>query len=170
MEKILLENAVKTSTSINQVLIKLGKNTGSGNYKWFAKQKFELNLDTTHFLTCGEINKQYYQNGGKPGKRYSFDTMFTENSLINRSVVKHRILTDKLIPYICQLCGQDDVWNGVTISLILDHINGINTDHRLKNLRFVCPNCNATLPTFCTGTHIKPKKLINDWVQNYQIL
>lgn len=34
------------------------------------------------------------------------------------------------------------------ISLILDHINVINNDNRLENLRIVCPNCNAGLDTF----------------------
>ena len=38
------------------------------------------------------------------------------------------------------------------MSLILDHKNGINNDHRLENLRFVCPNCNGTLETHCTGS------------------
>jgi hypothetical protein len=45
------------------------------------------------------------------------------------------------------MCGQDENWYGNKISLILDHINGINTDNRIENLRIVCPNCNATLPT-----------------------
>ena len=35
------------------------------------------------------------------------------------------------------------------MSLILDHINGVSNDHRLENLRIVCPNCNATLDTHC---------------------
>ena len=35
------------------------------------------------------------------------------------------------------------------MTLILDHINGINNDHRLENLRFVCPNCNIQLDTNC---------------------
>ena len=35
------------------------------------------------------------------------------------------------------------------MSLILDHVNGIATDNRLVNLRMVCPNCAATLPTHC---------------------
>lgn len=35
------------------------------------------------------------------------------------------------------------------MSLILDHVNGIHDDNRLDNLRIVCPNCNATLPTHC---------------------
>ena len=40
--------------------------------------------------------------------------------------------------------------------LVLDHINGINNDHRLKNLQFVCPNCNSQLSTFSKGD---PKQL-----------
>jgi hypothetical protein len=35
------------------------------------------------------------------------------------------------------------------MSLILDHINGVANDHRLENLRMVCPNCAATLDTHC---------------------
>lgn len=43
------------------------------------------------------------------------------------------------------------------MSLILDHINGDNSDHRIENLRIVCPNCNATLPTF-SGKNVKRNK------------
>lgn len=42
------------------------------------------------------------------------------------------------------------------MSLILDHINGVADDHRLENLRIVCPNCAATLDTHC-GRHNRRK-------------
>ena len=35
------------------------------------------------------------------------------------------------------------------MALILDHVNGVRDDHRLENLRIVCPNCAATLDTHC---------------------
>jgi len=41
------------------------------------------------------------------------------------------------------------------MTLILDHINGVNNDNRLENLRIVCPNCNATLDTHCIGVRKK---------------
>ena len=47
------------------------------------------------------------------------------------------------------MCGQDEIWHGRPMALILDHINGIGNDHRIENLRIVCPNCAATLDTHC---------------------
>lgn len=32
--------------------------------------------------------------------------------------------------------------------LILDHVNGINNDNRIENLRFVCSNCDSQLHTY----------------------
>ena len=29
-----------------------------------------------------------------------------------------------------------------------NHINGINNDHRLENLRFLCPNCHSQTSTY----------------------
>lgn len=34
------------------------------------------------------------------------------------------------------------------MALQLDHKNGVNNDHRLENLRFLCPNCHAITETF----------------------
>lgn len=47
------------------------------------------------------------------------------------------------------MCGQGEFWRGKRIGLILDHINGVRDDHRLENLRIVCPNCAASLDTHC---------------------
>ena len=42
------------------------------------------------------------------------------------------------------------------MSLILDHINGVPDDHRLENLRILCPNCAATLQTHCGRKNRRP--------------
>jgi hypothetical protein len=42
----------------------------------------------------------------------------------------------------------EPVWLGKPLVLILDHINGKHNDHRLVNLRLLCPNCNSQQPTF----------------------
>ena len=43
---------------------------------------------------------------------------------------------------------EDAEWCGKPMPLILDHINGINNDNRLENLRFVCSNCDSQLDTY----------------------
>ncbi len=40
----------------------------------------------------------------------------------------------------------------------VDHFNGVRDDHRIENLRIVCPNCAATLDTHC-GRNIPRKRV-----------
>ena len=47
----------------------------------------------------------------------------------------------------CDICGGVK-WRGQSIPLVLDHINGDSADWRIDNLRFICANCDAQLPTF----------------------
>lgn len=68
------------------------------------------------------------------------------NSL--RGQIKRFILKMKLIPYICNECECDENWRNKKMPLILDHINGINNDHRLENLRFLCSNCDSIQDTY----------------------
>lgn len=64
------------------------------------------------------------------------------------------ILKFNLIPYQCAIPGcllsslDVKLWNGKELILDLDHINGDNTDNRLENLRFLCPNCHSQTETY----------------------
>jgi len=80
--------------------------------------------------------------------RVSDKKAFSKNSTFPRQHLKARILKKKLIEYICAICGIDSMWQNKPMPLILDHINGINNDNRLKNLRFVCSNCDSQLDTY----------------------
>jgi 5-methylcytosine-specific restriction endonuclease McrA len=71
-----------------------------------------------------------------------------DSTYLNRAALKQRIIKDNLLPYFCFLCNNDGTWKNKKLVLILDHINGIRNDHRLENLRFVCPNCDSQLPTY----------------------
>lgn len=73
----------------------------------------------------------------------------TQHSTYSRGTLKRRLYAEGYKARECELCGQGEMWRGKRMALILDHINGVADDHRLENLRIVCPNCAATLPTHC---------------------
>lgn len=47
----------------------------------------------------------------------------------------------------CSICGSPAFWQGQPLVLVLDHIDG-DTQNRREDLRLICPNCDAQLPTF----------------------
>ncbi len=47
---------------------------------------------------------------------------------------------------------------GEKITLQIDHINGINSDNRLENLRFLCPNCHTQTETYGSKNPERNKK------------
>jgi hypothetical protein len=47
----------------------------------------------------------------------------------------------------CKFFSENLEWNGKQLPLILDHVNGCNTDNTPKNLRLLCPNCDSQLST-----------------------
>ena len=74
---------------------------------------------------------------------------FCENSTTNPTYVKSLIIKRKILPYKCSICNMEPICDGKELKFQLDHINGIRTDHRLENLRFVCPNCHSQTETYC---------------------
>lgn len=60
----------------------------------------------------------------------------------------------------CQLCPVELEWNGLPLSLQLDHKNGRPDDERLENLRYLCPNCHSQTETF--GNRNKKWRAVRD--------
>lgn len=86
---------------------------------------------------------------GLRGAPKPLSEVLVERSTYPRKNVKRRLLAEGIKQPKCELCGQGEIWRGRPMSMILDHINGVRDDHRLENLRMVCPNCAATLDTHC---------------------
>lgn len=134
---------LKNSSTISEVLFKLGYSV-KGNSWGFAKVKqrmSDLNLDGSIFKGKSPITKY-----GSLHKVNASDIL-KPNCKHARSVLRRYVIKNNLIPYRCAICGCVE-WQGRTLSLELDHINGINNDNRIENLRFLCPNCHSQTTTY----------------------
>ena len=73
----------------------------------------------------------------------------------SRASIKRRLLEAGLLKNECDECGLTS-WRGRRLSIQLDHRNGVRDDHRLENLRMLCPNCHSQTSTF--GTRNRKQK------------
>lgn len=75
-----------------------------------------------------------------------------------RCVIRRVLLREGVLEKRCAVCGIDS-WLGQPLSLHLDHINGIATDHRIENLRMLCPNCHSQTDTY-GGRNLRLRKAL----------
>lgn len=93
-------------------------------------------------------------------KTKSLEEVMVENSPYSRGCLKARLLKAGILENKCSLCGQAAHWHNKPLTLIMDHINGVNNDHRRENLRMLCPHCNSQQDTFA-GRNSKRSKLLS---------
>jgi 5-methylcytosine-specific restriction endonuclease McrA len=134
---------IKNSTNISEVLFKLGYSTNgnSWGFSQVRRRMDDLNLNASDFKGKSPMTEKCKENS------LTAETLFKENCKHNRNCLRRFIIKNNLLQYKCAICGTTE-WNGKTLSLELDHINGINNDNRLENLRFLCPNCHSQTTTY----------------------
>jgi hypothetical protein len=145
---------VRDSLSFAQVLSKLGL-PSKGRPQHELKQYLAArHYDTSHLRGQGWSRgdtKQTNPTIARIAMKQSLSDveLFVENGPSLRA----RATTQRLLAmgwdYCCAMCGLRGEWRGAPLVLHLDHINGINNDNRLMNLRFLCPNCHSQTPTYC---------------------
>lgn len=84
--------------------------------------------------------------------------ILVENSTYASSPLKKRLVEELGWEYQCMMEGCPSpvpVWNEKPLVLQLDHINGVNHDNRIENLRLLCPNCHTQTTTWC-GKNLQP--------------
>ena len=128
-----------------EVIYKLGYKTTHGKNRETIQRRLDFyEISTNHFIPF------------EPPRELSFADVFCQDSTVSQNTLIRWYEKDHHKEK-CAICGQSLMWNGMPLTLILDHINGDNKDNRLENLRWICPNCNSQLPTFAGRNQDKTK-------------
>lgn len=151
---------VKTSTSYSEIVKKCKEYKGVGGHINTIKKRIKLEKINSEHIKDG-----YDHNKGRSflSQQVSLDdalkNYFVVNSeYYNKNFLKTLIRRFELKKYECEICKLKNVWENKPLSLQLDHINGTNSDNRLENLRWLCPNCHSQTETFSGKTSKKIHK------------
>jgi hypothetical protein len=77
--------------------------------------------------------------------RFPLKRLLAEST--SRCSIKRRLLEAGVLVNRCAGCGISE-WNQRPVSMQLHHENGVRDDHRVENLRMLCPNCHSQTSTF----------------------
>lgn len=151
-----IDKAVLESNCIAAVCRNIGIGTRGNNFERIKKYIDFYNSNTDHFQSASEQLK-----GLAVGRTIPLEKILIVNSTYGNSyTLKKRLLKEAIKINKCEVCGLSDKWNDKNINMQLDHINGVNNDNRIENLRMICPNCHSQTETFC-GKH-NGQKAIKD--------
>ena len=134
-------DAISSSVSIRQTMIKLGIVGAGGNYRTFHKAIQYFNIDISHFTGMNLTGRKL------PPRRSNMEDYLSNEVAIQSNKLRKYLLDAGTFSAVCSCCNNTE-WNNKPIPLELDHINGDHMDNSLNNLRLLCPNCHAQTPTY----------------------
>lgn len=124
------------------------------NYKTFFTYAKKYNLFTPN-------------PSGKGTTKNRPPTILLENILLgkepqyNTFQLKLRLIKNNYFKWECSRC-HNTTWLNEPIPLELDHIDGQHNNHRLENLRLLCPNCHAKTDTYRSKNKVKQYSSYNE--------
>lgn len=103
-----------------------------------CREKFGFAKDTwIKAIRCGRIKTR--------PRKWSLEKIMAKSR--SRYTIKRRLLAAGILRNVCEQCEISE-WRGRPLTIQVDHRNGVKDDHRLENLRMLCPNCHSQTETY----------------------
>jgi hypothetical protein len=140
-----LRQAYEGARSVSEVMRRLGLDPARKQ----GRRAVERRLDELGLERTG-LPGQGWAQGTRPRRprRPLGEILVAGSDYRSMRTLKRRLVEEGLLVARCAICGLT-TWRGRPLVLHLDHVNGDRTDHRLANLRFLCPNCHSQTDTYC---------------------
>ncbi|MFH8883825.1 HNH endonuclease signature motif containing protein [Streptomyces californicus] len=142
--KEVLQAAVSSSTSMCEVLRRLGLAVVGGQHTHISRRVKALGIDTSHFSAPSRT--------GELRRRRPEELLVDQSQdLVARRVPGERLRRAMIAlgtTELCALCGTGPTWRGRRLPLEVDHIDGDWRNNLQQNLRLLCPNCHSTTDTY----------------------
>lgn len=140
-----VEKAAKESSSIKEFLVHLGLKPNSGQYRRAKHIAAYYGVELPKYDTkAGSVN-------ALARVKISNEDYFVKDVFRQGPRIKKRLIEDFGWPELCMIDGcpsPEPVWNGMSLCLQVDHIDGDDSNNTIENLRFACPNCHTQTDTF----------------------
>ncbi|UYQ62331.1 HNH endonuclease signature motif containing protein [Streptomyces peucetius] len=148
-----LAPVVAASTSMCDVLRRLGLDVVGGNHTHISRRVKALGLDTSHFVPPARA-------GEARSRRTPQSLLSIQHPGSARRIPSERLhgaMATLGVPERCALCGTEPLWQGRPLPLEVDHVDGDWRNNRLENLRLLCPNCHSATDTYRGRAKSRPK-------------
>ena len=141
----MLAQAVTASESMSDVLRFLGLRLNGGSHAHLRRRLDHFGIDTSHFL-----GRAHARGKANPRRRRPDEILVVRPADAKRQspTTLRRALEQTGRPYRCAACDVGAEWNGLPLTLQVDHVDGRFHDCRAANLRFLCPNCHTQTATY----------------------
>ena len=147
---------VRESIKNNPLSMRAASREAGMPFTTFVRYAKELGIYKPNQFHTGRM----FINGEKGSIPFQ-EVLEGKHPTYNRKQLKKRLLVLNILEEKCDECGLGTEWNGKEIVLELDHINGVNNDHRLENIRILCPNCHSQTTHF-KGRNINYSNRVSD--------
>ena len=137
--------AAAGATSIADALRSLGLCPRGRQHRAFHRHAKRLGVSLAHYDLPANQRRALVSFT----QQFTDTEVFVVDSPLQGTGLKRRVHEAGFLPNRCAECDNAGTHNGKPLVLQLDHINGVRTDNRRENLRFLCPNCHSQTATYC---------------------